>query len=254
MPLVWRMADRLAQADVDEIAADPRAKSATVSQLQAMIASVENPLVGIFIFGSGDTPDFVLDRLSFPLEAVQAAPRVTPQGTSGSTSWSYAVVPRNASGRIAGATGAAGSTASGANNLGANRYNLVAWDAVTGAASYDVYRTAAGGNPNTLGRIGSAAALSFGDHGAAGDGATAPTQSLLQAITADLDDQLAAAYADAQGGNPFWAKTHFWQYLGSRLYVPRWMGAGDYAVLVSNDSPPANWWQSEWLDAGQKPR
>jgi hypothetical protein len=68
MPTIWRQAQLLTAADVAEIATDPRAKAATVVQLNSLIATKGDPIIGIFIFGSGSTPDFILERSSFPTE------------------------------------------------------------------------------------------------------------------------------------------------------------------------------------------
>ncbi len=74
MPTIWRCQSVLTAADVAEIAADPRARAETVALLQSLLAAVGDRLVGIFIFGSGGpvasggTPDFILERSSFPTE------------------------------------------------------------------------------------------------------------------------------------------------------------------------------------------
>jgi hypothetical protein len=41
----------------------------------------------------------------------------------------------------------------------------------------------------------------------------------------------------------FWAKTHFWNYRNDSLYTQRFQGVGDYNIYLSDDTPPANWWQ-----------
>ena len=69
-------------------------------------------------------------------------PTVTPQGTTGATTYSYRIVARNSSGVTLAGTG--GTTATGNATLSATNFNRVTWSAVTGAESYDVYgRTAA---------------------------------------------------------------------------------------------------------------
>jgi len=70
-------------------------------------------------------------------------PTVTPQGTTGATTYGYRIVARNSSGVTLPGTG--GTTATGNAALSATNFNRVTWSAVTGAESYDVYgRTAAG--------------------------------------------------------------------------------------------------------------
>jgi len=69
-------------------------------------------------------------------------PTVTPQGTTGATTYSYRIVARNSSGVTLAGTG--GTTATGNATLSATNFNRVTWSAVTSAESYDVYgRTAA---------------------------------------------------------------------------------------------------------------
>jgi len=69
-------------------------------------------------------------------------PTVTPQGTTGATTYGYRIVARNSSGVTLPGTG--GTTATGNATLSATNFNRVTWSAVTGAESYDVYgRTAA---------------------------------------------------------------------------------------------------------------
>src|SRR3990167_489147 len=76
---------------------------------------------------------------------------VTPQWTSGATTWTYKLVAINATGTTE--AGAASSTATGNATLDGTNYNRLTWTAVTGASGYWIYRTAAGGTPSTTGRI-----------------------------------------------------------------------------------------------------
>lgn len=67
-------------------------------------------------------------------------PSVTPAGATGSTSWFYVVTSVTASGEST-ASGV-GVTHSGNAVLSVSNYNTVAWSAASGAASYNVYRSA----------------------------------------------------------------------------------------------------------------
>jgi hypothetical protein len=104
-----------------------------------------------------------------------SAPTVTPQGTSGVTSWTYKIVAKKVSTSQFSAASTGGTTVVGNATLSSTNYNRVAWSAVTDANQYDVYRTTSGGTPNTTGLIGSTANIYFNDTGIAGDGSTAPT-------------------------------------------------------------------------------
>lgn len=99
---------------------------------------------------------------------------VTPQGTSGATTWTYKLVALNATGTTE--AGAASSTATGNATLDGTNYNRLTWTAVTDATGYWIYRTAAGGTPSTTGRIVVLGAVTtYDDQGAAGDSVAAPT-------------------------------------------------------------------------------
>jgi hypothetical protein len=79
------------------------------------------------------------------------------------------------------AAGTASSTATGVATLSALNYNALSWSAVTGAASYEVYRTVGGA---TQGRVYAGAALAVNDTGLVGDGATAPSVDGTGVVTA----------------------------------------------------------------------
>ena len=100
-----------------------------------------------------------------------AAPTVTPTGTTGATSYSYKIVARNRD-QISIAS-AAGTTATGNATLTSVNYNALAWTAVSGADSYDVYRTVGGATTGLIATVGNVAA--FGDTGLTGGSETAPT-------------------------------------------------------------------------------
>ena len=120
-----------------------------------------------------------------PLPTISApgAPTVTATGTTGSTSWAYAVAALDGKG---GETAASSVTTitNGNATLSSTNYNAISWTAVSGAAGYAVYRTTAGGTPNTTGLIALTAATTFDDTGVAvitppvGVAASAPASAL----------------------------------------------------------------------------
>jgi hypothetical protein len=73
---------------------------------------------------------------------------VTPQGTTGTTTWGYRVTAVAENG---GKTLACQEVtiSNGNTTLDATNYNALSWNAVPGAVAYGVYRTTAGGTPNT---------------------------------------------------------------------------------------------------------
>lgn len=102
---------------------------------------------------------------------------VTPFGTVGSTSYSYAVAAVTAVGTLN--IAAAVTATTGNATLTTAHGNTIAWAAVPGAVSYNVYRTASSGTPGTTGLIGqvtvtSAATFSFSDTGIAVISAAVP--------------------------------------------------------------------------------
>ena len=107
------------------------------------------------------------------------APTVTPISTGGggtATTWSYVIVAKDVNGQTANA-GSTGTTAVGSSTLdnSGTQQNNLTWAFSSGAASYDIYRTVAGGTPSTTGKIGNATTNSFSDVGTAGDSTTAPS-------------------------------------------------------------------------------
>ena len=103
-------------------------------------------------------------------------PTITPQGTAGSTAYSYKVVARNATGTTD--AGTAGSTSTGNATLDGTNYNRITWTAVTNATGYEIYRTASAGTPATTGWISSLGAVTtLDDTGLTGDSTTAPTSN-----------------------------------------------------------------------------
>src|SRR5205085_12309422 len=66
----------------------------------------------------------------------------------------------------------------------ATNKNSLTWSAVTGASSYDVYRTTVGLVPSTTGKIANVTSPAYIDAGAAGDSAAAPTGNNTGSINA----------------------------------------------------------------------
>src|SRR5438105_2234944 len=89
-----------------------------------------------------------------PPLSTPGTPTPTPQGTAGGTTWGYKIVARKSSTGQFSAASTAGTTLVGNAILNSTNYNRIAWAAVTDANQYDVYRTTAGGTPNTVGLIG----------------------------------------------------------------------------------------------------
>lgn len=119
-----------------------------------------------------------LSDVSLVQMANMASPTVTPVGTTGSTSWSYTVVAVDAAGNTTAAP-AATNISNGNATLNTSNYNTISWTIVSpgNVASYNIYRTVAGGTPSTTGFIASVTYLnsSYSDKGAAGNAAAAPT-------------------------------------------------------------------------------
>jgi hypothetical protein len=103
-----------------------------------------------------------------------AAPVVTFKGTTGTAAtWSYKIVAVSPGGTTP--ASAVGSISASDNaTLSSSNYNIITWTAVTGATSYNVYRTAVGTSPTTTGLIASTTATVYNDIGGAGDSTTAP--------------------------------------------------------------------------------
>src|SRR4051812_17641004 len=71
-----------------------------------------------------------------------SAPAVSVQGAAGGTSYGYKVVARTGGGTTPAST--QGSTAIGNATLTGVNFNRLTWAAVTGAVTYDIYRTVGG--------------------------------------------------------------------------------------------------------------
>jgi hypothetical protein len=109
-------------------------------------------------------------RLGTPL-----APTITNQGTTGSTTYTYYIVANDAWGGKT-LVGPAGQTTTGNATLNSNNYNVITWQPVTGAVSYDILKnglttalaTGIQGTPNGTN-------LTCNDQGQATSSYTAPT-------------------------------------------------------------------------------
>jgi hypothetical protein len=105
---------------------------------------------------------------------------ITQGGTAGVVKYSYAVAALNANGT----TPATSSTQTSLGNatLTGTNFNTITWTAITGATSYNIYRTASAGTPATTGLIGNTASLTFNDTGLAATTA-APTLDSSGSLT-----------------------------------------------------------------------
>jgi len=124
---------------------------------------------------SGSPP---LQMVPSPGIATPQTPTVSQAGTAGATSYTYAIVARIGAG---GAPSASVVTTTGNVTLSGTDYNTIQFVPVSGATSYDVYRTAGGA---TQGKIGSVtqptnlmALQVFNDTGIAGDAASPPASN-----------------------------------------------------------------------------
>ena len=110
-------------------------------------------LIGTFTVTAQDASfTLIADGTSTNGLSTPGAPTVTATGTTGATTWTYKIVAYKSDGSRT-PVGAAGSTATGNATLDVTNYNALTWTAVTGASSYYVYRTAAGGTPSTTGYV-----------------------------------------------------------------------------------------------------
>ena len=102
-----------------------------------------------------------------------ALPTITPQGTTGATTYSYKIVAKAQNG--VSAASAAGSTATGNATLSTTNKNLIAWVAIAGATVYDVYRTVGGATQGLIATAGNVTSIM--DTGLTGDASTAPAMA-----------------------------------------------------------------------------
>jgi hypothetical protein len=93
-------------------------------------------------------------------------------GSGSGTNWRYQVVAVAGDGSSSAASSL--TLASGPSTINGTNFWRITWPAITGAASYDVYRVVAGTTPSTTGKVGNTALLTFDDTGLAGDATTPP--------------------------------------------------------------------------------
>jgi hypothetical protein len=138
-----------------------------------------NAAAGPSLINFSTTLPLTSGSISITRLTVVGAPTVTPVSTGGggtATTWSYVIVAKDINGQTANA-GSTGTTAVGSSTLdnSGTQQNNLTWASSPGAASYDIYRTVAGGTPSTTGKIGNATTNSFSDVGTAGDSTTPPS-------------------------------------------------------------------------------
>ena len=129
-----------------------------------------------------------------------SAPTVAQKagGTPGTTHYGYKIVALNAAGHSAASS--EGTDTLGAATLSSTDAEEISWTAVTGATSYDVYRTTGGA---TQGKIGNSTTTSFEDTGLTADASTAPTvrtSAGLSIYVGDIDSMKVVTQG-AQSGN-----------------------------------------------------
>ena len=100
-----------------------------------------------------------------------STPTITPQGTTGATSYGYKIVALSRTGYTAAST--EGTTATGNATLSATNNNRITWSAITGATYYQIYRTTGGATQGIIATVGSTTTLD--DTGLTGGSETAPT-------------------------------------------------------------------------------
>ena len=145
------------------------------AELSDRLAAIESILANISL---GDLP---LNQLIAPTGIT-----VTPQGTAGSTGYTYVVA---AVGLVGKAPGTATATTTGNATLTATNSNKITWISQPGYL-YHVYRSVSSGTPSGLGMIGAVTAAagtaglstSFTDTGITATAATIPTANTTGAL------------------------------------------------------------------------
>lgn len=160
-------------------------------------------------------------NLLVPATPPKAAPVITQGGTPAAISYTYLVVAIFPDGSKS--VGLPVTTALGAATLNGTNYNILTWPAVAGASSYDVYRTASGGSPATIGKIQTGATSPFNDQGSAGDGSTVPPEII---------SNFPIGIGLISGTYPNW----IW---ANEYYPVRWNGAAIH-VKSLGPAPPAS--------------
>lgn len=131
----------------------------------------------IKIFNVNITPSFTYSFLNDPNNTGFIYPTASPTsaiyGTAGSTEYAYVVAAIDPRGKVISVTNTCTVTTGNATLNGSN-YITLTWEAITGAASYNVYRYLTNGTPSTIGLIGSPPGTTINDTGLAGDGTNPP--------------------------------------------------------------------------------
>ncbi len=126
-------------------------------------------LQGNLVVTGGVKGGLAINNLSTP-----GAPTITASGGGGSNNYSYEIAAVSATGGITPASSAGSSGAVQPNPLDGTHYNTIVWGAVTGAVSYNVYRTA---GPMSQGLIANVTGNSYNDTGAAASGSAPSTDT-----------------------------------------------------------------------------
>jgi len=154
---------------------------------------------------------------------------VTPEGTTGTTTWGYRItaIARG----LESIACAEVKTAAGSDVLSATNYNHLSWNAVPGADGYSVYRTTAGGTPDTTGYVATIGVASYDDIGASAGG-SAITNRLLHlwyraypaelAADSDVPSDVPPEYHDALA--TIYAKAQFVRKVGDYAQYQQLMG------------------------------
>jgi hypothetical protein len=182
-----------AESKVASLVSDLAAINSAIALKAADSATVHNTgtetIAGAKSFtGPGSFYSLTSNSVASTVLATPGSPTVTPIGAPGATTWSYKIVAKLSDGSTTAAS-SAGTTTGGDDTLDATNKNSLSWTTVIGAASYDVYRTAHGFAPSTLGKIANVTTNSYVDSGAAGDGSTAPALNNTGRVVGALLDK-----------------------------------------------------------------
>jgi hypothetical protein len=201
----------------------------------------KTPLATVQTIGTGDetlslgdttTPGFLFMKNQAALVSVTtpAAPTIAIQGSAGSTTISYKIVAKQTDGSYSAASSAGTTTTANATLTGSNFPRLTWVDQAAATGGYDIYRTAAGGTPSTVGKIGSVAAgvITFDDTGLAGDAGTAPSVAIDNVILIGADG---SSYPNRlKGGEP-----GFVRWNGAAIHAKANTVAADLEYLLLPD-------------------
>jgi hypothetical protein len=171
-------------------------------------------------------------NLLVPATPPRAAPVITQGGTPGAVSYTYLIVANFPDGSKS--VGLPVTTLVGAATLNGTNYNILTWPAVAGASTYDIYRTASGGTPSTVGKIATSTSP-YNDQGAAGDGATVPPEII---------SNFPIGIGLVSGTYPNW----IW---AAEYYPVRWNGAAIHVKSLGAAPPVAGGSNLQFIIAEQ---